>query len=68
MFFKRQILVNDEPGRKTVLSGTVTSLTNSMRSQPRFGVDVRVWKGVRVGVSVRVGVTEGVRVGVRDMV
>ena len=62
-FFNRQTFVNELPGPKVELSGTVRSATNSMRSQPRLGVGVRDWNGVRVGV--REGVAVGVRVGVR---
>ena len=75
-FRNRQTLVNALPGEKTELSGTVRSATNSIRSQPRLGVGVRVTNGVRVGVregvrvavrvGVSVGVREGVKVGVRD--
>lgn len=67
-FLNRQTLVNELPGVKTELSGTVRSATNSIRSQLRFGVGVRVTNGVRVGVreGVRVGVLVGVRDGVRE--
>jgi NF-X1-type zinc finger protein NFXL1 len=67
-FLNRQTLVNELPGKKTELSGTVKSATKSIRSQPLFGVGVRVTNGVRVGVreGVRVGVRVEVRVGVRD--
>ncbi len=68
--------MNWEPAEKAELSGTVMSLTNSMRSQPRFAVGVGDWNGVRVavgvlvgvrvGVKVGVGVRDGVKVGVRD--
>jgi hypothetical protein len=64
LFLSRQIFVNFEPGVNVELSGTVTSLTKVMRSQPRLGVGVRVKNGVRVGVNVLVGVTVGVRDGV----
>lgn len=66
LFLNRQTFVKLEPGVNVELSGTVTSRTNSIRSQPRFGVGVRVWNGVRVGVNVRVGVIVGVRDGVRE--
>lgn len=61
----RQTFVKDAPGTKVDPSGTVTSVTNSARSQLRFGVGVLV--GPIVGVKVRVGVRVGVnvRVGVR---
>ena len=64
-FLKRHTLVNELPGAKTELSGTVRSAMNSMRSHVLLGVGVRVWKGVRVGVKVLVGVRVGVREGVR---
>lgn len=70
MFFNRQIFVKREPGVKVELSGTVTSRTSSIRSHPRFGVGVRVWKGVCVGVVVgaREGVSDGVTLGVGVLV
>jgi len=46
------------------LRGTVTSATKSIRSQPRFGVGVRVTVPVAACVGVRVGVREGVNVKV----
>ena len=64
MFFKRQTLVNCEFGVKVESSGTVISCTNWIRSQPRLGVGVGDWNGVRVGDGVRVGVREGVNVNV----
>ncbi len=64
LFFKRQIFVKEEPGANTELSGIVRSSTNSIRSQPRFGVGVGDWNGVRVAVGVFVGVLVGVREGV----
>lgn len=64
LFFRRQTLVKVEPGANTELSGIVRSPTNSMRSQPRFGVGVGDWNGVRVGVAVLVGVLVGVKEGV----
>ena len=64
MFFKRQTFVNWDCGEKIAPSGTVKSWMNSMRSQPRFGVGVGDWNGVRVGVSVLVGVRDGVNVNV----
>jgi hypothetical protein len=63
-FFNLQTLVNELPGAKTELSGTVRSATNSIRSQPRLGVGVGDWNGVRVGVRVLVGVLVGVLDGV----
>lgn len=63
-FFNRQTFVNEAPGAKTELRGTVTSVTNSIRSQPRLGVGVRVTVPVADGVGVRVGVREGVKVKV----
>ena len=65
-FFNRQTLVNELPGAKMELSGTVRSAINSIRSQPRFGVGVGDRNGVRVGV--RVGVREGVIVRVGEAV
>lgn len=75
-FFNCQIFVNEEPGLRVESSGTFRELTNSMRSQPRFGVGVNdgvtvavgVWvgRGVRVGEAVHVG--RGVFVGVRVQV
>jgi hypothetical protein len=68
LFFKRQTLVNCDPGAKPEPSGTVTSSTDPIRSQPRFAVGVGDWNGVFVGVGVRVGVRDGVNVfvGVLD--
>ena len=63
-FFSRQTLVNEVPAAKTELRGTVTSEMNSIRSQPRFGVGVRVTVPVAVRVGVRVGVRDGVNVKV----
>jgi len=64
LFFNRQTFVNELPGVNVDPSGMVTSPTNSIRSQPRFGVGVGDWNGVRVGVNVLVGVDVGVKVGV----
>ena len=61
-FFNRQTLVNEASDAKTELRGTVTSAMNSIRSQPRLGVGVRVTVGVAVRVGVRVGVRDGVKV------
>jgi hypothetical protein len=63
-FFSRQTLVKKVPGAKAELRGTVTSATNSIRSQPRLGVGVRVTVPVAVHVGVRVGVRDGVNVDV----
>lgn len=69
LFLSLQIFVKAEPGVNSELSGTVRSAINSIRSQPRFGVGVGDWMGVRVGVRVLVGVgvrvADGVKVGVR---
>src|SRR5215212_3867625 len=76
-FFKRQTFVKEEPGANTELFGTFKLSTNSMRSQPRFGVGVgdlnaavgvRVWFGVLVGVREGVHVAEGEIVAVREAV
>ena len=64
LFFNRQTFVNELPGANVDPSGMVTSPINSMRSQPRFGVGVGDWNGVRVGVNVLVGVDVGVKVSV----
>jgi hypothetical protein len=64
LFFKRHTFVKEDPGENTESSGMVRSSTNSMRSQPRFGVGVGDWNGVRVAVGVFVGVLVGVREGV----
>ena len=38
-FFKRQVLVNVDPGAKVIPSGTVTSVTNWARSQVAGGIE-----------------------------
>ena len=60
-FLNRQIFVNELPDIRIELSGTVKLSTNSIRSQPRLGVGVRV--GVLDGVTVDVFVGGRVEVG-----
>jgi len=72
-FLRRQVLVREAPGAKTIPSGTVTSVMKAAWSHRDcavggFGVWVGATDGVREGVwvGVLVAVKVGVRVGVRE--
>ena len=66
-FLNLQIFVKELPGIRIELSGTVKLLTNSIRSQPRFGVglglNVCFGSGVEVTVSVSAAIEVDVFVG-----
>ncbi len=60
IFFKRQVLIKDEPGAYFVPSGTLTSETNETQSQRVMAVGAG---GVEVGNGVTTGSTKPVEVG-----
>ena len=65
----RQVFTNFSPGLKFVLSGTVTSLTNSARfMQSPWSVGVGAGVGVSVGVIVAEGDADGSGVMVAGIV
>ena len=63
-FFNLQIFVKELPGIRIELSGTVKLLTNSIRSQPLFGVGLGLDVCFGSGVEVRACVSAGIEVEV----